>query len=147
MYHPETQTDAKVTLSEACGTSDWTVPLPKGSLVLAVRRPRVLHASPVSPALKQTLTLWRFEELLFLMDFFTERHTSYQPVGRLGSPSPPSCSPVLTVPLFVCFSPQGSHLVVKMDPLVVVFYFQRYNNECTPTDWNKTRFLYQLTVV
>lgn len=35
------------------------------SLILAARWPQVLHPSPVSLALSQTLALWRFEELLF----------------------------------------------------------------------------------
>lgn len=102
MYHPEIQTNAKVTLPEVryLGLDGTAL---KGSVILVARRPQVLHASPVSPALTQTLALWRFEELLLLLDFDTERHTSYQPVCRLSSRSPPSCSPVFTVPFFVLF--------------------------------------------
>lgn len=35
----------------------------------------------------------------------------------------------------------------KNGPRFLFRFFQRYNNECTPTDWNKTQTLYQLTVV
>lgn len=101
-------------------TSDWMVPLSKGSLILAARWPQVLHASPVSLALTQTLTLWRFEELPF---FHGPLHGASHLISACRSPqlsvSPPSRSPVSTVPsfwvvFFILFS-RGLHLVIFKD--------------------------------
>lgn len=53
----------------------------------------------------------------------TRRHISPPVASAL---SPPSCSPGLTVPFL--FFPRGSHLVVKTDLVVVVFFLFLFSN-------------------
>lgn len=80
----------------------------------------------------------------------TSLEASYQPVVGLSSVS------FLFAHLWQChclfFPPSRVASCCKKWTLLCFFLFffcisQRYNNECTPTDWNKTQSLYQLTVV
>lgn len=151
MYHPANPGRCKSDSFHKRGTSDWMVPLSKGSLILAgktPRAPRLFSLAGVHPD-AQRWHFWRSS--LFLVDFCMERHTSYQPVGRLR---PPSCSSILTVPFFSLFfwfvffvfsstRVASCHLKKKKKrpPCVFVFSFcfsKMYNNECTSTDWKRT---------
>lgn len=118
MYHPEIQTDAKLTLSQVRYLRlGWY----RFRRDLSFWRPQVLHVSPASPALTQTLTLWRFEELLFLMDFYMKRRTSYQP------PQLSLCSFLFArfdSAIVFGFFPQGLHRVVKTDPSWLCLFFK-----------------------
>lgn len=98
-------------------------------------------ASPVGLTSSQTLSCGVFRELIWVflpVDFIVERHPSYQLVGRLGSRLPPvrQCHRFF---LF-CFFPPGFTCGENGPPLWSCCLFQRCN-ECTPTDWNKTRAL------
>lgn len=75
-----------------------------------------------------------FEGLLFSHGL--PRGASHRPLGRLGLlPSFPFTR-FLTVP-FCSPPPPPFPLKGCIFLLLLLFLFQRYNNECTPTDWNK----------
>lgn len=144
MYHQDVQTEANVTLIQSVVPQTAWYRFRGMLLFWWTRQSQVLHASPVSLASTQILSCGILKELLFLTDFYVERHTSYQPVSCLSSVSSFLFAHFdSAIVLFFVFL-KGLHLVVKMDPLVVVvfFFLQRYNNECTPTDWNKTRTIF-----
>lgn len=153
MYHPETRQrygDSEVRLD---GTTFFFSP-PKGSLIFGGEDGRkVLHAFSCIAGIKAKRRSASFSHGLL--------HGASHLISACRTPQLSVASFLFVRPdfwqchcSFVCF-PRGLHLVVKIERppssfslcSFFLFYFQRYNNECTPTDWNKTRSLYQLTVV
>lgn len=155
MYHPANPGRCKSDSFHKRGTSDWMVPLSKGSLVLAGKTPRAPCASSVLPAFIQMLSGGISEGAPFsswTSAWSVTLHISLLVASDLLPVRPfGQCHFFFFWGFFVCFfcffPPRGLHLVVfkkkkrERPPCVFVFSFcfsKMYNNDCTSTDWKRT---------